>query len=181
MDAPAQVQHLIEVVVVHAVGGEGVGAPLEGDGLVGTHALVVHPGMQELTPEFEARQGLLACARQGLARELARMSLNLNFYTQWYWKIDLHNLLHFLSLRADPHAQYEIRVYAEAMLEAVKRWVPLCYEAFLQYRLHAVSFSQNALLLLRRMLNGESVSQEESGLSRREWREVMTTLGLEPE
>lgn len=58
----------------------------------------------------------------GLARELARINLTLNTYTQWYWKIDLHNLLHFLSLRADPHAQHEIRVYAEAMLETVRRW-----------------------------------------------------------
>ena len=79
--------------------------------------------------------------RSGLARELARMSLTLNFYTQWYWKIDLHNLMHFLSLRADAHAQYEIRVYADAMLEVMKRWVPLCHEAFLQHRLHAVTLS----------------------------------------
>lgn len=118
--------------------------------------------------------------RQGLARELARMSLSLNFYTQWYWKIDLHNLLHFLSLRADPHAQYEIRAYAEAMLQAVKRWVPLCYDAFTQYRLHAVSFSQNALMLIRRLLNGEEISQEDSGLGQREWREVMMALGRDP-
>ena len=73
--------------------------------------------------------------RHGLARELARMVLPANIYTQWYWKIDLHNLLHFLSLRADPHAQYEIRVYAEAMLDVVKRWVPITYEAFMQHRL----------------------------------------------
>ncbi len=64
-------------------------------------------------------------ARQGLARELARMNLTLNTYTQWYWKIDLYNLLHFLSLRADPHAQYEIRAYAEAMLATLEAWVPL--------------------------------------------------------
>ena len=62
-------------------------------------------------------------AKQGLARELARMNLTLNTYTQWYWKIDLHNLFHFLSLRADAHAQYEIRVYAEAMAAMVKDWV----------------------------------------------------------
>src|SRR5437879_1911185 len=69
--------------------------------------------------------------RSGLARELARMGLTLNFYTQWYWKVDLHNLMHFLSLRADAHAQYEIRVYADAMVDVMKRWVPLCHEAFL--------------------------------------------------
>ena len=65
--------------------------------------------------------------RPGLARELARMNLTLNTYTQWYWKIDLHNLLHFLSLRADAHAQYEIRVYAQAMLKTVKAWVPVAH------------------------------------------------------
>jgi thymidylate synthase (FAD) len=64
-------------------------------------------------------------ARQGLARELARMNLTLNTYTQWYWKIDLYNLLHFLALRADPHAQYEIRAYAEVMMRSVEAWVPL--------------------------------------------------------
>ena len=72
--------------------------------------------------------------RHGLARELARMVLPTNIYTQWYWKTDLHNLLHFLLLRADPHAQYEIRAYAEVMLETVKRWVPMTYAAFLEYR-----------------------------------------------
>ena len=76
--------------------------------------------------------------RDGLARELARMNLSLNYYTQWYWKIDLHNLLHFLQLRAGAHAQYEIRVYAEAMLERiVKSWTPLVHEAFLDHRLNA--------------------------------------------
>lgn len=73
--------------------------------------------------------------RDGLARELARMNLTVNVYTQWYWKTDLHNLLHFLSLRADPHAQYEIRVYADAMAEALRRWVPMVHEAFLDYRM----------------------------------------------
>src|SRR3546814_12627424 len=72
--------------------------------------------------------------REGLARELARMNLTLNFYTQWYWKTDLLNLLHFLSLRADSHAQYEIRVYAEAMLDTVKRWVPACHDAFIDLK-----------------------------------------------
>src|SRR5215213_5673191 len=80
-------------------------------------------------------------SRQGLARELARMNLTLNTYTQWYWKTDLHNLLHFLSLRADPHAQYEIRAYAEAMLRTVEAWVPATFAAFRDYRLGAVTFS----------------------------------------
>jgi thymidylate synthase (FAD) len=114
--------------------------------------------------------------RAGLARELARMNLTLNFYTQWYWKIDLHNLLHFLSLRADSHAQYEIRAYAEAMIEVVRRWVPLTYEAFLQHRLHAVTLSAAALEVVKRLLAGEAVTAETSGLGKREWRELMAVL-----
>jgi thymidylate synthase (FAD) len=116
-------------------------------------------------------------ARQGLARELARMNLTLNTYTQWYWKTDLHNLLHFLSLRADAHAQYEIRVYAEAMLETVRRWVPMTARAFEDYRLGGMHLSAPALLVVRRLLAGEPVDQAESGLSPREWRELMAALG----
>jgi thymidylate synthase (FAD) len=116
--------------------------------------------------------------RGGLARELARMGLTLNFYTQWYWKTDLHNLMHFLSLRADPHAQHEIRVYAEAMLEVMRRWVPLCHEAFLQHRLHAVTLSAGALAVVKRLIAGEKVTQESSGLGKREWRELAEALGL---
>jgi thymidylate synthase (FAD) len=116
-------------------------------------------------------------ARQGLARELARMNLTLNTYTQWYWKTDLHNLLHFLSLRADAHAQYEIRVYAEAMLDTVRRWVPMTARAFEDYRLGGMHLSAPALLVVRRLLAGEPVDQAESGLSPREWRELMQSLG----
>ncbi|GGC69808.1 flavin-dependent thymidylate synthase [Siccirubricoccus deserti] len=116
-------------------------------------------------------------AREGLARELARMNLTLNTYTQWYWKTDLHNLLHFLSLRADPHAQYEIRAYAEAMLQTVQAWVPACYEAFAEYRLGAATLSAGMLGVVRRLLAGEDVQQPASGLSKREWRELMETLG----
>ena len=115
--------------------------------------------------------------RQGLARELARMNLTLNTYTQWYWKIDLHNLLHFLSLRADPHAQYEIRTYADVMLETVKRWVPLTFEAFEKYRLKGASVSEAGLAVIRRLIAGEDVRQDASGLSKREWRELMVVLG----
>jgi thymidylate synthase (FAD) len=114
--------------------------------------------------------------RQGLARELARMNLTLNTYTQWYWKTNLHNLFHFLSLRADSHAQYEIRVYAEAMLEMVEAWVPLAAQAFRDYRLGAQHFSAPMLAVLRRMLAGEAVEQPGSGLSAREWREMMAAL-----
>jgi len=117
--------------------------------------------------------------KSGLARELARMNLTLNAYTQWYWKIDLHNLLHFLSLRADAHAQYEIRVYADAMLETVKRWVPIAYNAFQQYRVGGVGLSAAALDIVKKMLSGEVVSQEDSGMSKREWRELMATLEQE--
>ncbi len=114
--------------------------------------------------------------RQGLARELARMNLTLNTYTQWYWKTDLHNLLHFCSLRADAHAQYEIRVYAEVILDTIRAWVPLAYQAFMDYRLGAVTFSAQMLAVLRRMLAGEAVEQATSGLSKREWAEMMETL-----
>ena len=114
--------------------------------------------------------------KQGLARELARMNLPVNFYTQWYWKIDLHNLMHFIALRADPHAQYEIRVYAEAMLDILKRWVPLTHEAFLDYRLGAAEISAKGLAIIRRRLAGELVTQEQSGLSKREWDELMAVL-----
>lgn len=116
-------------------------------------------------------------SRQGLARELARMTLTLSTYTQWYWKIDLHNLFHFLSLRADPHAQYEIRAYAEAMLGLVEIWVPAAFRAFRDYRLGAASFSGPQLAVLRRMLAGEAVEQPGSGLSKREWQEMMAALG----
>ena len=117
--------------------------------------------------------------RQGLARELARMNLTLNTYTQWYWKCDLHNLLHFLSLRADAHAQYEIRAYAEAMLATVEAWVPLTFSAFRDYRLGAVTFSGSMMAVLKRMLAGEAVEQKGSGLSKREFSEMMVALGRE--
>ena len=115
--------------------------------------------------------------RQGLARELARMNLTLNTYTQWYWKTDLHNLLHFLSLRADPHAQYEIRAYAGPMLQTLDAWVPATAAAFRDYRLGAVTFSAAMLAVLRRRLAGEAVEQKGSGLSKREWDEMMGALG----
>ena len=118
--------------------------------------------------------------RQGLARELARMNLSLNFYTQWYWKVDLLNLLGFLSLRADAHAQYEIRVYAEAMLDTVKRWVPMTYAAFMDYRMGGTNLSAKGLDVVKRLIAGDGVTQEDSGLSKREWRELMKSLGREP-
>ena len=109
--------------------------------------------------------------QQGLARELARMNLPANIYTQWYWKVDLHNLFHFLRLRADPHAQYEIRVYAEAIAKVVADWVPIAFGAFADYRMGGVSLSAKAVAVLQRRLKGETVGQAESGMSKGEWRE----------
>lgn len=114
--------------------------------------------------------------KPGLARELARMNLPLNIYTQWYWKCDLHNLMHFLSLRADSHAQYEIRAYAEAMLETVRRWVPTTYEAFTNHVTQGAQLSGPALTVVKRLLAGDEVTQEASGLSKREWAELMAVL-----
>jgi len=112
----------------------------------------------------------------GLARELARMNLTLNTYTQWYWKTDLLNLLNFLFLRADNHAQYEIRVYADKMLDTVKRWVPITYQAFMDYRVGAAEISSKGLSVIKSMISGKKVGQEDSGLSKREWNELMEKL-----
>jgi len=114
--------------------------------------------------------------KSGLARELARMNLTLNSYTQWYWKTDLLNLLNFLFLRADSHAQYEIRVYAEAMLETVKKWVPITHSAFLDYRVGAVHVSSKGKKIIQQIAKGEKVTHESSGLSKREWNELMTSF-----
>jgi thymidylate synthase (FAD) len=111
-----------------------------------------------------------------ISRELARMNLTLNTYTQWYWKTDLHNLFHFLSLRADPHAQFEIRAYADEMMKITDAWVPKATQAFRDYRLHAVSFSAQGMAVLKRMLRGEAVSLEDSGMGKREFNEVMGVL-----
>lgn len=111
--------------------------------------------------------------KDGLARELARMNLPANIYTQWYWKVDLHNLFHFLRLRADAHAQYEIRVYADLMCNLVKDWVPFAYGAFEDYRLGGANLSATGVACLRRMVKGEEVTQETSGMSKGEWREFM--------
>ena len=133
-------------------------------------------GYVEMLNENEAGQAIDP-ARTGLARELARMNLSLNFYTQWYWKTDLHNLLNFLSLRGDAHAQYEIRAYAEAMMETVERWVPMSAEAFRQHRLGGAQLSASGLAVVKRLIAGEKVTQHESGMSKREWAELMETLG----
>ncbi len=113
-----------------------------------------------------------------LARELARMALPVNYYTQWYWKIDLHNLMHFLSLRADAHAQYEIRVYADAMVDILQRWVPMTSKAFEDYRRNGVQLSGKGIEVVRRMIQGEKVTREDSGMAPREWRELLETLKI---
>ena len=118
-----------------------------------------------------------------LARELARMNLTLNYYTQWYWKVDLHNLLNFLSLRADSHAQYEIRVYADMILDSiVEAWVPATYKAFCDYRLNAETLSQQAVKVVQSLVEGRRDEAEklraDSGIKRREWDEFIDVIGL---
>ncbi len=114
----------------------------------------------------------------GIARELARTVLPVSLYTQWIWKIDLHNLLHFLDLRLDPHAQIEIRVFAEAMAEFVQAWVPHAWEAFVDYRREAVPLTRLEARALGRMLAGagEPAAAESAGLKGRELAEFQHKL-----
>ena len=114
----------------------------------------------------------------GLARELARMNLTLNTYTQWYWKTDLLNLMNFLRLRADHHAQYEIRAYADVMLDTLKKWVPTTYEAFMDYRVGGTEVSAKGKSIIQKLIKGENISMEDSGLSKREWNELMEAFDL---
>ena len=116
--------------------------------------------------------------KKGLARELARMNLTLNTYTQWYWKTDLLNLLNFLSLRADDHAQYEIRAYADVMISTLKKWVPITYEAFMDYRVGGMELSFRGKSVISKMIKGESCDFENSKLSKREWNELMESFGF---
>lgn len=150
------------------VNNQGRGAVLEGE----EAARVLEILKRDAGQAFDSYEAMLSQdGQQGLARELARMNLPMNTYTQWYWKTDLHNLFHFLRLRADAHAQYEIRVYAEAIAACVKDWVPLAYGAFEDYRMGGVTLSAKAIACVKRMLNGEKVTQETSGMSKGEWRE----------
>ena len=116
--------------------------------------------------------------KSGLARELARMNLTLNTYTQWYWKTDLLNLMNFLRLRADSHAQYEIRAYADVMLDTLKKWVPITYEAFMDYRVGGTEVSAKGKTILQKLIKGEEINLEQSGLSKREWNELMIAFDL---
>ena len=115
---------------------------------------------------------------KGLARELARMNLTLNTYTQWYWKTDLLNLLNFLSLRADSHAQYEIRAYADVMIDSLKRWVPITFDAFMDYRVGGMEISGKDKLVIQKMIKGETCEFDSSLLSKREWNELMDSFGF---
>ncbi len=117
--------------------------------------------------------------KTGLARELARMNLTLNTYTQWYWKTDLLNLMNFLRLRADHHAQYEIRAYADAMLNTLKKWVPITYDAFMDYRVGGTEVSSKGKEVIKKLINGENISIDETDLSKREWNELMQAFNLQ--
>jgi thymidylate synthase (FAD) len=146
-------------------------------GLLKKDAELVYEHYMEMLNEDEVGAPLDP-ERSGLARELARMNLSLNFYTQWYWKTNLHNLMHFLSLRADAHAQYEIRAYAEVMIDTLRRWCPICHDAFMEYRMGGVNLSKSGAAAVRRMIAGEKLDQKSSGLNPREWRELVAALGL---
>ncbi|WP_424969417.1 FAD-dependent thymidylate synthase [Dinoroseobacter sp. S76] len=156
------------------INNQGRGATLQGEEAEQVLRLLKQDSMRAYDhyEEMLSQEG-----QQGLARELARMNLPANVYTQWYWKVDLHNLFHFLRLRADAHAQYEIRVYADAICEMVKDWVPAAYGAFEDYRMGAVQLSATGVDCLKRRLAGETVTQENSGMSKGEWREFEAVWG----
>ena len=115
-------------------------------------------------------------SRDSLSRELARINLTLNTYTEWYWKIDLHNFMHFLSLRADHHSQFEIRAYADVLIKILKKWVPLTYKAFCSYMLNSTELSQEALQVIKELIKGKKVKKDGTILSNREWDELQQLL-----
>ena len=156
------------------VNNQGRGAALEG----AEAARVLDILRDDAMRSYDHYEAMLSQeGQQGLARELARMNLPANIYTQWYWKVDLHNLFHFLRLRADPHAQYEIRAYADVIATLVRDWVPIAYAAFADYRMGAVTISAKGVDLLKRRLAGADVTQENSGMSKGEWREFADIWG----
>jgi thymidylate synthase (FAD) len=161
------------VAAQSVVNNQGRGETLEGE----EAARVLEILKADSTRAYDNYQAMISDdGQQGLARELARMNLPANIYTQWYWKVDLHNLFHFLRLRADAHAQYEIRVYADAICEMVADWVPFAYGAFADYRMGGAQLSATGLDCVRRMLKGEAVTQDNSGMSKGEWREFAALL-----
>lgn len=156
------------------VNNQGRGQVLEGD----EAARVLDILREDAMRSYDHYEAMLSQdGQQGLARELARMNLPANIYTQWYWKVDLHNLFHFLRLRADAHAQYEIRTYAETMCGITRDWVPFAYAAFEDYRLGGMQLSAKGVEALKRRLSGETVTQENSGMSKGEWREFEAAWG----
>jgi len=174
MDREFYIPHPSQLAAQSTVNNQGRGAVLEGE----EAARVLEMLKSDAGRAYDNYEAMLSQdGQQGLARELARMNLPANIYTQWYWKVDLHNLFHFLRLRADAHAQYEIRVYAEAICAVVADWVPLAYAAFDDYRMGGAALSGTGLDCLRRMLKGEAVTQETSGMSKGEWREFIGVIG----
>ncbi len=156
------------------VNNQGRGAVLEG----AEAARVLEMLKSDADRSYDHYEAMLSTdGQQGLARELARMNLPMNIYTQWYWKVDLHNLFHFLRLRADAHAQYEIRVYADLIAACVRDWVPLAFAAFEDYRMGGLNLSGKAVAVVKRRLAGEVVTQETSGMSKGEWREFEGVWG----
>jgi len=161
------------VAAQSAVNNQGRGALLEGAEATRVLELL----KADSARAYDNYEAMIATdGQQGLARELARMNLPTNIYTQWYWKVNLHNLFHFLRLRADSHAQYEIRVYADEICKIVSDWVPLAYRAFEDYRLGGATLSARALECVKRMISGEDVTQETSGMSKGEWREFQALI-----
>ncbi len=175
------------VAVQSASNRQGRGEALDGEEAVRVLALLRRDAAQV----YDTYEHLLNDAGDGepvdpgrsqLARELARMNLSLNYYTQWYWKVDLHNLFHFLSLRMDAHAQYEIRVYADIIAEMVAAWVPAAWEAFSDYRLGGAFFSREEVEIIRELARGgdPDVLLPGSAMSFRERREFRHKLALGP-
>ena len=117
----------------------------------------------------------------GIARELARITLNLNYYTEWYWKIDLNNLLHFLKLRLDANAQYEIRIYAEEISKILKKWVPLTHAAFVNYQKESMFLSKIEQEILKKIMANKKIITKPDNISIREWQEFLNKIHLPPE
>ncbi len=147
----------------------GTGTPVEGAEEI---AETFKKDQQELYGQYEAY------LEKDMRRELARINLPVSLYTEWYWKIDLHNLFHFLALRLDQHAQYEIRVFAEAMADLVKVRVPLAWKAFEDYRLNSISFSGLELKVLKQIVQGEGFDVEQAIANKRERKEFLDKLAL---
>lgn len=174
MDREFYIPQPEQLAAQSTVNNQGRGATLQGE----EAARVLEILKSDAARSYDHYEAMLSQdGQQGLARELARMNLPANIYTQWYWKVDLHNLFHFLRLRADAHAQYEIRVYADAIARVVADWVPVAFGAFEDYRMGGATLSAKAAAVLKRRLSGEAVGQEESGMSKGEWREFTEAWG----